>query len=549
MSTKTIDGKFYARMLSGGAAMLSLHMNELNALNVFPVADGDTGTNMLKTIEGGLSAIENESTECVGELSKRFSRGVLLSARGNSGVILSQIFAGINEVLESEENVSVMLLAKAYKHGIEKSYAAVQNPTEGTILTVFRESTEYAAKQINENSSLEDFYRLHIEEAKRSLEKTKEILPALAEADVVDSGAAGYLYIVEGMNQVLEGKEIRYEATEHKKESAVNIDLFTRDSVLEYGYCTEFLLRLTTSKVDPDSIDIAQIISILTSMGGESIVAYKQDDIIKVHVHTFSPGEILAKMQSFGEFLTVKIENMNLGHTQSDAEKKPEKKKATKNFAVVTVVQGDGMSALFTQMGADKIVSGGQSANPSIKDFIDAFKDCDAKEIIVLPNNKNIFLAAKQAAELYTDVPVHVINTKNIAQGYAALSVINPGFKDINALITSAERAAEDVIDGEITQAVRDATINGKNISVGDYIAISGGNIVAVTDNAEDAVISMLEESDIDLCEIITLFIGANVSAEKRIELTERLNEIYDEYEIVIYEGGQDVYDYLVAVE
>ena len=549
MSTKTIDGKFYARMLSGGAAMLSLHMNELNALNVFPVADGDTGTNMLKTIEGGLSAIEKENTECVGELSKRFSRGVLLSARGNSGVILSQIFAGINEVLENEENVSVMLLAKAYKHGIEKSYAAVQNPTEGTILTVFRESTEYAAKQINENSSLEDFYRLHIEEAKRSLEKTKEILPALAEADVVDSGAAGYLYIVEGMNQVLEGKEIHYEATEHKKESAVNIDLFTRDSVLEYGYCTEFLLRLTTSKVDPDSIDIAQIISILTSMGGESIVAYKQDDIIKVHVHTFSPGEILSKMQSFGEFLTVKIENMNLGHTQSDAEKKPEKKKATKNFAVVTVVQGDGMSALFTQMGADKIVSGGQSANPSIEDFIDAFKDCDAKEIIVLPNNKNIFLAAKQAAEFYTDVPVHVINTKNIAQGYAALSVINPGFKDINALITSAERAAEDVIDGEITQAVRDATINGKNISVGDYIAISGGNIVAVTDNAEDAVISMLEESDIDLCEIITLFIGANVSAEKRIELTERLNEIYDEYEIVIYEGGQDVYDYLVAVE
>lgn len=549
MSTKTIDGKFYARMLSGGAAMLSLHMNELNALNVFPVADGDTGTNMLKTIEGGLSAIEKESTECVGELSKRFSRGVLLSARGNSGVILSQIFAGINEVLENEENVSVMLLAKAYKHGIEKSYAAVQNPTEGTILTVFRESTEYAAKQINENSSLEDFYRLHIEEAKRSLEKTKEILPALAEADVVDSGAAGYLYIVEGMNQVLEGKEIRYEATEHKKESAVNIDLFTRDSVLEYGYCTEFLLRLTTSKVDPDSIDIAQIISILTSMGGESIVAYKQDDIIKVHVHTFSPGEILARMQNFGEFLTVKIENMNLGHTKTDTETVKEKKKATKNFAVVTVAQGEGMSALFTQMGADKIVSGGQSANPSIEDFIEAFKDCNAKDIIVLPNNKNIFLAAKQAAELYTDIPVHVISTKNIAQGYAALSVINPGFKDIDALISSAERAAADVIDGEITRAVRDANINGKSISVGDYMAISGGNIVSVKNNPEDAVISMLEESDIDLCEIITLFIGANVSAEKRIELTERLNEIYDEYEIVIYEGGQDVYDYLVAVE
>ena len=547
MSTKTIDGKFYARMLCGGAAMLALHIKELNELNVFPVADGDTGTNMLKTIEGGLSAIEKESSDCIGDLSKKFSRGVLLSARGNSGVILSQIFAGINEVLESEENVSVMLLAKAYTHGIEKSYSAVQNPTEGTILTVFRESTQYAAERMNENSSLEDFYRLHIEEAKRSLEKTKEILPALAEADVVDSGAAGYLYIVEGMNQVLEGKEIRYEATEHKADSTVNIDLFTRDSVLEYGYCTEFLLRLTTSKVDPDSIDIAQIISILTSMGGKSIVAYKQDDIVKVHVHTFSPGEILAKMQSYGEFLTVKIENMNLGHTQTEPQGKKQKPK--KDFAVVTVAQGDGISALFTQMGADKIVSGGQSANPSIEDFIKAFKECNAKEIIVLPNNKNILLAAKQAAELYTDAKIHVVSTKNIAQGYAALSVINPGFKDINALITSAERAAKDVIDGEITRAVRDVTIDGKSISTGDYIAISDGNIVSVTDNAEDAVISMLENTDTDLCEIITLFVGANVSAEKRIELTERLNEIYDEYEIVIYEGGQDVYDYLVAVE
>ncbi|MBO5653492.1 MAG: DAK2 domain-containing protein, partial [Clostridia bacterium] len=257
MSTRVIDGKIYSQMLYGGAAMLSLHANELNSLNVFPVADGDTGTNMLKTIEGGLSAIEKEDAEGIGALSKRFSRGVLLSARGNSGVILSQIFAGINEVLEGEESVTVHTLAKAYIHGIEKSYAAVQNPTEGTILTVFRESTEYAADNMNEESSLEDFYRLHIEEARRSLAQTKNILPALAEADVVDSGAAGYLYIAEGMNQALEGKEIRYERTSASAESTVDIDRFTRHSVLEYGYCTEFLLRLTTSKVNPDAFEVA----------------------------------------------------------------------------------------------------------------------------------------------------------------------------------------------------------------------------------------------------------------------------------------------------
>ena len=543
MSKKIIDGKCYARMLCGGAAMLALHVKELNALNVFPVADGDTGTNMLKTIEGGLVALEDQPDLGVGELSRLFSRGILLSARGNSGVILSQIFAGINEVLSDQDTVNALTLAKAYIHGIEKSYSAVQNPTEGTILTVFRESSQYAAEHMSEDSSLEDFYRLHIAEARRSLQKTKDILPALAEADVVDSGAAGYVYIAEGMYEVLGGKEIQYEPSTKKNEANVDIDLFTRDSVLEYGYCTEFLLRLTTSKVDPDSFDVSTAIATMKDLGGESIVAYKQDDILKIHVHTFSPGDILAKMQAYGEFLTVKIENMNLGHTET------EKKKPQKDFAVVCVAQGDGISALFTQMGADKIVSGGQSFNPSTEDFVEAFKECNAKNIIVLPNNKNVILAAKQAAELYTDRAVHVINTKNIAQGYSALSVINPGIKDVQALITSAQRAAEGVIDGEITRAVRDASIDGKSISVGDYIAISGGNIVAVSDDPEEAVLSMLKGVDIDLCEIITLFVGNRVSAEKCADLTEKLKDIYDEYEIAVYEGGQEIYDYLVAVE
>ena len=545
MSTKTIDGKCYARMLFGGAALLAGHIKELNELNVFPVADGDTGTNMLSTIEGGLKAAEKNETECIGEFSKRFSRGILLSARGNSGVILSQIFAGINEVLEGRECVNALTLAKAYIQGIKKSYAAVQNPTEGTILTVFRESTEYAAKNMSDGSSPADFFRLHIEQAARSLAQTKNILPALAEADVVDSGAAGYLYIAEGMYQALTGKELRYELKDNKSENAVNIDLFTRDSILEYGYCTEFLLRLTASKCDPDNFEISDAVSLLKEMGGESIVAYKQDDIVKVHVHTFIPGDILTKMQNFGEFLTVKIENMNLGHTETEKEKKAPKKP----FAVIAVAQGEGMTALFEEMGADKIVSGGQSANPSIEDFVLAFKECSANDIIVLPNNKNIILAASQAAELYTDATVHVINTKNIAEGYSALSVITPGIKDIKSLVASAERAAEGVIDGEITRAVRDAVVDGKSISAGKYMAISSGEILAVENTPEEAVISLLSNTNIDFCEIITLFVGAGVKAEKRVELTERLKETYDEYEIVVYEGGQDVYDYLVAIE
>ena len=543
MNTKSIDGNSYIRMLLGGAAMLAIHMKELNALNVFPVADGDTGTNMLKTIEGGLAEAKKAETSSIGEISRHFARGILLSARGNSGVILSQIFAGINEVLEGHETVSAKILSQAYRQGIEKSYAAVQNPTEGTILTVFRESTEYVFDRIDENSTLEDFYRLHIEEARRSLETTKTILPALAEADVVDSGAAGYLYIAEGMHRALNGEEVQYNVEESKSEPSVNIDLFTRDSVLNYGYCTEFLLRLTTAKVDPDSFEVSTAVSILKELGGDSIVAYKQDDILKVHVHTFTPGDILSRMQAFGEFLTVKIENMNLGHTGN------EKKKPSKSFEVVAVSQGDGMAALFKDIGADVIVPGGQSLNPSIEDFISAFEQCSANDIIVLPNNKNIILAANQAAKIYTDANVHVLNTKNIASGYGALSVITPGIKDIDALVSSAERAAGGVIDGEITVAVRDAVIDGKMIHEGDYLALSGGEVVSVSATAEDAVLDMLSNIDIELCEIITLFVGEHVSEECRASLTERLKEAYEDFEIVVYNGGQEVYDYLIAIE
>ena len=557
MSIKTIDGKCYARMLFSGTALLAEHADELNALNVFPVSDGDTGTNMLKTMEGGLSELENGSNTGIGSLSELFARGVLLAARGNSGVILSQIFAGINEGLENHDSVNAVELAQAYRNGIEKSYAAVQNPTEGTILTVFRESTDYAAENITEESTIDDFFRLHIKKARLSLAATKELLPVLAEADVVDSGAAGYFYIAEGMINALSGTEVSYKYGQQKeKNAAVNIDLFTRDSVLEYGYCTEFLLRLTTSKVDPDSFKIDTVLSMLTEAGGESIVAYKQGDIVKVHVHTFNPGEILTKAQAFGEFLTIKIENMAIGHSQAhlgkaenSKPKKPKKTNSDKKFSLVAVAQGEGISALFEKMGVDCIINGGQTSNPSIEDFVNAFKECDTKEIIVFPNNKNTMLVAKQAAGLYKEAEIYIIETKNLMQGYSALSVITPGLTDMKALQTSAQRAAQDVIDGEITRAIRDAYVDGLTIKKGDYIAISEGRIAAAADTAEAAVIRMLEKADMDLCEIITVFAGKDVSEERRTALTEELKKTYDDCEIVVYDGGQEIYDYLLAIE
>ncbi len=547
MSRQTIDGKIYAEMLLGGAAKLAENAAEINDLNVFPVADGDTGTNMASTIEGGLAHVESEESESIGKASEAFARGILLSARGNSGVILSQIFAGINEVLSGCDAVNAVELGRAYRQGVVKAYAAVQNPTEGTILTVFRESASYAAARVRDDSSVEDFFKEHIEEARRSLERTKELLPVLAEADVVDSGAAGYLCIAEGMYQALTGNlpASARKTAEHKESKAVNIDLFTRDSVLEFGYCTEFLLRLTTAKCNPDTFEISGLISSLEGIGGESIVAYKQGDIVKVHVHTFTPGDALAIAQQYGEFLTVKIENMSLGHSETPAPKK----KKNKKFSVLAVASGEGICSLFKDMGADYIVAGGQTANPSIEEFIKGFRYCNSENIIVLPNNKNVFLAAKQAAELYEDASVYVIETKNLMQGFGALSVITPGITDVKALVESASRAASGVTCCEVTAAVRDAVIDGVEIRSGDYIAITDGEITVSAENAEEAVKAALQAADTDLCEIITLFTGKNVSAEKRAALTEEIEELYPDCELSVYEGGQEVYDYMIAIE
>ncbi len=546
MRTQTIDGKKYFQMLSGGASVLSAHIDEINALNVFPVADGDTGTNMVKTITGGLSEVMAHQADSISDMSQRFARGVLLSARGNSGVILSQIFAGIGEGLRGLDQVTATQLASAYQVGTKKAYAAVQNPTEGTILTVFRESTDLVAAKATEETSIEDFFRLHIEEASRSLAATKELLPVLKEADVIDSGAAGYLYLAQGMYQALTGEELPQPAlSDQANPQSLDIDRFTRDSVLEYGYCTEFLLRLTSAKVDPDTFVVSTLVELLKQLGGESIVAYQQEDIVKVHVHTFTPGEILTKAQAFGEFLTLKIENMSLGHSESIRSAPKEKKK----FSVVAVASGEGLTALFEDMGADCIISGGQTANPSTKEFLDVFEKCDSQEIIVLPNNKNVFLAAKQAAEIYQNALIHIVETKNLMQGYGALNVITPGITDMDALLSSATRAANSVIDGEITRAIRDVHIGDKSITEGDYIAISGGEIVSVAHTPEDAVLGMITNSDTDFAEIITLFVGKEVTADKRVELTERIEEEFPDCELVVYEGGQEVYDYLIAIE
>ncbi len=533
-------------MLIGAAENIRANSSEINDLNVFPVPDGDTGTNMTKTVEGGIAEIAALSDPSVSDVSGKFARGSLLGARGNSGVILSQIFAGIEQELVKCDTASVTDFANAYRAGVIRAYDSVVNPTEGTILTVFREATEYAAKRAGKDTTIEQFLSDHIEEAKRSLARTKDILPVLKEADVVDSGAAGYLCIASGMYAALTGESTSeaYQFSTDEGESApVNINAFTRDSVLEFGYCTEFLLRLQTAKVDPDTFDVKTVISFLTEIGGESIVAYKTDDVIKVHVHTMDPGRVLTEMRRYGEFLTTKIENMSLQHNESE-------KKKRVPIAILTVASGEGMAALFRSIGADGIVSGGQTNNPSAEEFIKAFDDACADNIIVLPNNKNIFLAAKQAAEMYEQSKVYIVPTESLMQGYSALSVMAPAPDNIDFVIQSATSAAKSIIDAEITYAVRDASINGVSVKKGEFMALSQHEIKATADSAESALLGLLEAiEDLDDYEIINVFTGASVTDEERAAVTEAVEEKYPDHELIVYEGGQEVYNYLVAIE
>ncbi len=553
MQTKQLDGITFRRILCGGANGIRSNIQIINDLNVFPVPDGDTGTNMSRTIESGIAKIPDREDASLSDVASEFSRGSLFGARGNSGVILSQFFAGMCDSLAGKETATATELAEAYIAGVRRSYAAVANPVEGTILTVFRESAEYAKQHLDENSTIEEFFCLNIEEAERSLQRTKEILPVLTEADVVDSGGAGYVCIAKGMYESLNsGAEVSFVVPEVSKEtsSEVNYDLFTSESILTYGYCTECLVRLQSAKVDIASFDEKKLAGELEALGCDSIVALKDTDILKIHAHTHTPSDILILCQKYGEFLNIKIENMSLQHSERVAKQEKKAKKPHKLYGVVTVATGEGLTALFESLGADVVINGGQTGNPSTQEFLSAFESLDADHILVLPNNSNIVLTARQAAELWGRGNVHVIPTKTIPEGYSALSVFNPTVTDINEQIADLTSTKEAVVSGEVTVAIRDTVIGGVDVKEGEYIGILDGDIVTSTSDALDALCQMIEQiDDLEDRELITLFVGAGVDDDQRVRVTEALEEKFDEQEIQVYISGQEIYDYLVAVE
>lgn len=557
MILNKLNGEQFKELVLNGAKNLRQNVEEVDSLNVFPVPDGDTGTNMSRTIEGGINAVKDKDEKNLGLLGKDLSKGMLMGARGNSGVILSQIFRGICRGFEGKAEVNAVQLAEAYKVGIKQAYGAVVTPVEGTILTVFREATEVAAKAVTAKSTINEFYEAHLKQAAITLKKTVDLLPVLKEAGVIDSGGAGYVYIVKGMVKLLDGEKIEQELSSagSVEQAAAPIDFsaFGTDDVLQFGYCTEFIMRLQSSKVNVEEFDVQTVINDLNEedIAGDSIVALKDGDVVKVHVHTKEPGLVLHKMRKYGEFLTTKIENMALQHNENISEEEHAQKKLEhKKYAIVAVAQGEGIKKQFEAFGVDVIVSGNQTMNPSTEDFIRAFKQIDADNIIVFPNNKNIVMAAKQAAQLYKGANVQIALSTSIPQCYSALTMLDFSSDDLTLIMGNFNEAIRNVRTVEITTAIRTTKLNGVVIHKNDHMGIVDGKIVFAGRMRNRIVYDTLRKiKDIKDRQVVTIIYGKDVTEEEKVKNMEFARSKFPYLEFGAIDGGQSVYKYLIAVE
>lgn len=554
-----IDGEMLINMFRGGAAQLRSNAKEVNDLNVFPVPDGDTGDNMSMTMEGGVAALENLQSNNLADVMAQLSQGMLLGARGNSGVILSQFFAGMNKGFVQYEKADAKVVGHALEEGVKQAYSSVITPTEGTILTVAREAVEFAVSRINEDSTITGLFYDLTTEMYASLQRTPEVLDVLKEAGVIDSGGAGLFYIMEGFYKILMGEEIddsNSPSLPQPKAATVDLSAFGPDSELTYGYCTELLLQLQNAKVDIEAFDVKIIIDFLTTIG-ESIVAFKNGSIVKLHVHTMEPGKVLDFCRQFGEFLTVKIENMNVQHSQSD-NKPPEKEvtksapaRSVKDHAAVAVASGEGIAKLFKELGVDYIVPGGQTQNPSAQDFLLAFEEVNAKHIYVFPNNGNIVMAAKQAGQLYDKGEVHVIESKNLGQGYAAISSLNFQSDDPELISAQLTEAMSYVKTGSVSTSIRDAELNGVHIECGDYIGFVGKEMLVSCKDLSEAAEKLLGKMGLDDGDvyIVTAFIGKDTSDSALEKLKKFMEEKHPDVEFYTVNGEQEVYPFIFVVE
>ena len=547
MDTKSVNGVLYAAMLQGGAASLKNKVKEVNDLNVFPIPDGDTGDNMLMTMEAGVAAL-TEKTHSAGEAARLAAKGMLLGARGNSGVILSRIFAGIARGLEGVDEANVGAFHKAMECGVKESYSAVSVPVEGTILTVYRDAVRYAGARLHDGSTPETYFEDLHDELCRSLERTPELLDVLKEAGVVDSGGAGFIYIAEGMARALSG-EIT-EPTESAARKNVDLNAFTEDSILDFGYCTEFLLRLQRAKVDVERFDVEPLAEWLNRMG-DSVVCFKEGSVVKVHVHTDRPGDVFNYVQQYGEFLTVKVENMTLQHNEAHGGEsfRARFEKPRRPFGIVSVAAGKGIREAFRSLGCDEVVDGGQSMNPSAEELISAFEKLHADVIFVFPNNSNIIMTARQAAEIYKECDVRVVPSKTIGEGYAAISMLDTEIGDTDAILASLEEIIAGVVTGTVSRAVRNTEMDGVRVNKDDYIGFVGDTIYIDSPDREAAALGLAEKMNARRCDIMLVCCGADVPAEESQRMQSALSKAYPRTEVIMIDGGQPVYDYIIILE
>ncbi len=560
---KTINGQLLKQMLISGGNNLYNHYPEVDALNVFPVPDGDTGMNMNLTMTSGAKEIQNRTDNDVFEIAKAFSRGLLMGARGNSGVITSQIFRGFGQGMEGKSELTAVDFAEAMQKGVEVAYKAVIRPVEGTILTVVRESSQYLYNNVKPFHSIEKALELLIKEGKESLKRTPELLPILKEVGVVDSGGTGLIYIYEGMLAAVEGNFIeRSQATATDSDNPIIAAGAAMDEE-EFGYCTEFIMSL-----GPDSVkkpfNEKRFTNILNSHGN-SLVVVRDEDIVKVHVHTLTPGNILNYAQQFGEFLKLKIENMTEQHhnlatgamspedVHQDLIPEPEEEEAPKEkeeFAMIAVSSGPGIDEFFSEIGVKEIVKGGQTMNPSSQDFLAAIKHANARNVYIFPNNSNIVMAASQAADMVEDedINVYVIPSKTILQGISASIMFNfeaspeENFEEMKAALSNVK-------SGEVTFAIRDSEINGVQVKKDDFIGIMEKEIVADNKNKFEVLKALLDRMVDEDSSLITLIVGEDVSEEEVEKAKEFIAENYSDLDLDLHIGKQPVYSFLIGVE
>ncbi|MEG2750762.1 MAG: DAK2 domain-containing protein [Anaerorhabdus sp.] len=541
----TINGKTLKDMLQSGACNLNNHHTEIDALNVFPVPDGDTGTNMSMTFTNGVKEVMQSNHEELSAVAKTLSKGLLMGARGNSGVILSQIFRGFYQGVDTKEEVNASELAEAFMNGSRVAYKAVMRPVEGTILTVIRESSEMAQIYVSEHETCTplEYMGVLCEEARKSLDTTPELLPVLKEVGVVDSGGAGLLLVLEGFKAALEGNPIEASEEITTTQSAA-LDLENEG----FGYCTEFIVRLNneslkTFKEEKLRNSLAQL--------GESIVVVQDEEIVKVHVHTLTPGDALNLAQRYGEFVKLKIENMQEQHNaitqEASKTESPAKKSEPKKYAIISVAAGDGLKALFEEYRVDKVISGGQTMNPSTEDFVAAIKELNAEHIFILPNNSNIILAAQQAKDVLENDNIHVLSTKSIPQGLSACIMFNPEV-EVEDNLEEMNAAIAHVKTGQVTYAIKDTTFEGLAINEGDYMGIFEKDIVVATHDKLEATFRLLDKMVDGESEIITLLVGEDATDEDVSQVEDYIASTFD-VEVDTQKGNQPVYNFIIGVE